>query len=196
MNENTYNIISIVVNTLIMIAGFSALIVYFIQEKNKLKSAAKLVVSQINHIESCVTALRNNKDLNLISVYESKPLITNNYWEEYRHILARKLDEHQVKTIENFYSLSEEIEKSRDAICNSIIKTWENKELVYQYNLAQSIFMHIPIEEARTNLNTFDASSMTFIPNLPIEYLKINLSNFTFINGSVVFHKLCKISGC
>ena len=191
MSNELYNCLSLIVNLLIMVAGFSAILIYRAQEKNKLKTAARLVVSQIRQIESCVSLLRNTPNLNAQAVYASKLIMVTNYWAENGHILTRKFNENERQTLDSFYSLAEEIEKARKDICTAITNTWNDKDLVYQFMVMNGISDQNDNTEM---LNEYDQSSSVYFPKMPIEYLMKNLALFAPVSGTVVFDKLYKLS--
>ena len=191
MSNELYNCLSLIVNMLIMIAGFSAIIIYRIQEKNKIKTAARLVMSQIKQIENCVSLLRNTPNLNAQAVYASKSILVTNYWEENGHILTRKFNENQRQTLNAFYSLAEEIEKARKDICIAMTNTWNNKDLAYQFMVMNGISDQ---QDNAELLNEYDQSSSVYFPKMPIEYLVKNLALFAPISGTVAFNKLHKLS--
>ena len=47
MDMSTYEIISLIINTLIMVAGFSAIIIYKVQKRDKIKTAATNIISPL-----------------------------------------------------------------------------------------------------------------------------------------------------
>lgn len=194
MSIELYNCLSLIINMLIMIAGFSAIIIYCVQEHNKVKTASRLVLSQIKQIESCVFLLKNTPNLNAQAIYASKPILLNNYWEENRHILTRKFNENQKQTIDTFYSTAEEIEKARNNICTAMANTWDNKDLVYQLMVMNGISNQVDTAVCSSLEKHYDQSSNVFFPKMPIDYLLKNLSLFTPISGTVVFNKLYKLS--
>lgn len=189
-----YEILSLIINLLVVITGCFAIIVYRIQESNKVKTAARLVMSQIKQIEGNVLLLKNTPNLNAHAVYASKSLLPNNYWEENRHLLTRKFDDNQKQIIDNFYSSAEEIEKARHDICIEMTNTWNNKDLVFQYMLMNGINDEETNEILVEKLNEYDQSSKVYFPKLPIDHLIKNLSAFQSISGTVVFDKLYKLS--
>ena len=57
------------------------------QEKEKLRDAACMIVLQINELQKRVQEIQSyitNQGLNLTAFYESLPLIDVNYWNNYK----------------------------------------------------------------------------------------------------------------
>ena len=189
-----YEILSLVLSGLVIFTGCFAILVYYFQERNKIKTAARLVMSQISQIETNVAILQNEQNLNVNVIYASKSLLPHNYWEENKHHLTRKFNESQKHTIDFFYASAEEIEKARKNICNSIDNSWKNKDLVFQYMLMSGIANGEDNDVLYERLNKYDQSPTTYFPKLPIDYLMKNLYKFSPISGTVVFNKLYKLS--
>ncbi len=189
-----YEILSLILSGLVIFTGCFAILVYYFQERNKIKTAARLVVSQIIQIETSVVVLQNEQNLNAQSVYASKTLLPNNYWEENKHLLTRKFDENQKRTLDSFYSAAEEIEKARKNICDSIDNSWKNKDFVFQYMLMSGIASGEDDAVFYERINKYDLSPNTYLPKFPIDYLMKNLYKFSPVSGTVVFNKLCKLS--
>ena len=77
---------------LFMIAvGASALVIYILQRRNQIKSAATLLKSQIDSIETIVKEFKSKEILTYDEIYKSKVILSKNYWEESKHLLVKKL---------------------------------------------------------------------------------------------------------
>lgn len=63
--------------------GLSAMIVYIFQKRDKKRSAATLILGQIDSIEEKIGILKNGHQLNNVVVYHSKTIISENTWEKY-----------------------------------------------------------------------------------------------------------------
>ena len=111
----------------LVFVGASAFITYKLQVKKEQKTAATLVVKQIQDIESIIKPLKSAKQLNGEMIYRCKQIITKNYWNEYRHFLLKDMKDSYLSKIEEFYSNAEELEKSRASICNELSNTFNNK---------------------------------------------------------------------
>lgn len=189
-----YEIISVVINGIIALTGFSAIGLYLLQQYTKKHVAATLIITQIDEIEENIKALRNEKTLNEITIYNTKRILRRNYWEENRHLLSRQLGENNVKILDEFYSQAEEIEKSKQMISHAVTITWDNKDLVYQTKLAEEICSTGTFDIKNSRLNLFDKFGTAFSPQLPMDMIKRDLSNYQSISGTVAYDKLRSIS--
>ena len=100
----TFEIWSLIINGFIAIAGFSAIIIYKAQKRDKIKTAATIVISQIDSIEDVIKDLRSKNPLTNEIVYKSKPILDNNAWSQSKYLLSKRLGGDNVRLIENFYA--------------------------------------------------------------------------------------------
>lgn len=91
IGENWLNIS----NLLIILVGLSAVGIYKAQEKAKLQDAASLIVLQIDELQIRIQEIQSyitEQGLNFSAFYESLPLINTDYWNKYKHLFVRKID--------------------------------------------------------------------------------------------------------
>lgn len=196
MNDTLFQIFSLAIDGLVALAGFSAIFIYIAQRRIQKRTAATLVITQIDHIEIVTNDLRSNNPLSNEIVYFSKVILTENYWEKYRHLLSKKLGANNIKLIETFYEQAEELEKSRKDISHELVTAWEHKDLILQSRIANLSYVS---EEDRINkINQlkehFEECTKVFTPNLPIMILVNNLEAFRPLSGTTLYDKLWKYS--
>lgn len=187
---------SLIINGLIAITGFSAIIIYKVQKIDQIRAAATIVISQIDSIEVAIKNLQGNNPLTNEVVYKSKPILEDNLWTQSKYLLSKKLGGDNVRLVDDFYAQAEEIEKSRRAICHELIVAWEHKDYVLQKYLADiSGLSGEQREKSLAEFNDkFEANSKIFSPQLPISILLDNLSQFRYLLGTSAYEKLRKIS--
>lgn len=191
-----FEICSLIINGLIAIAGFSAIFIYKAQKRDKIKTAATIVISQIDFIENVIKDLRSNNVLTNEIVYRSRPILDDNAWSQSKYLLSKRLGGDNVRLIENFYAQAEDIEKSRRAICHELVVAREHKDYILQEHIAEIMSL---TEEQRVKAleefnDQFESNPKIFSPNLPITILVSNLSQFRYLLGTSAYEKLRKIS--
>ena len=189
-----YQIISLIIDGLVMMAGFSAIVIYVIQQRDKKKTAATLIVTQIDHIESNIRLLADADSVDEVLIYKAKHLLDFNYWDDNRYFLIKKLGVNNIKVIDDFYSKVEEIEKSRMIVSEEVMNTWKCKELVYQFQLSNEIIADSNFNIEKSKVLKFARSGDTFSARLPKDYLIKHLNSFDYISGTVAYDKLRKMS--
>ena len=80
----------------LVVVGASAFITYVLQAKAERKTAAALIVEQIDSIEKIVedlkdTYLHNNQRLDDNTVYLSRQISYDGAWSKYKHLMIKKL---------------------------------------------------------------------------------------------------------
>lgn len=191
------------INIALVIVGATAFITYILENKRKVKTAATLIVKQIDEIEKAVNILRTAKSLDDNTIFRSKQIIAENYWYQYRHLLLRKMKYSQIIKIEEFYSQVEEIEKCRAFIVNESIATVNSKNLVYQLKVSEEIIKTGAFYQNVSPLTQYYNTGASFLSNIPREYLDELLRVYEKIvdtnDGIEAYSRLKKISyfkGC
>lgn len=126
------------VNLALIIVGLSAVWIYKAQEKGKLRDAASLIVLQIDELQKRVSELQSyitDKGLNSAAFYESLPLIDVNYWNKYKHLFIRKMDNKSFDNLNKFYQYVTSMQEQQELMKNlqkqfffvkqSAISNWE-----------------------------------------------------------------------
>lgn len=176
--------------------GTVALIVYKLQKRDQMKSAATLLKSQIDLIEDVVKELKSFDEVNNRRVYQTRVILSKNYWEESRFLLIKKLGADHVELLEEFYSQAEQLEKSRAAICHELVAAWEHKDMVLQEKLYQlhGITNAEEAVEFHKNIQNYIKDDNLFNPGVPTDLFKQYIKNFRFLSGTSAYDKLSKIS--
>lgn len=191
-----YDMIELVINGLIMVTGFSAIIIYKTQQRYSRQTAATMVVTQIDNIENNLKKLKDSDTIDEILLFKTNQILEHNYWNDSRHLLLRYLGTNNVRILDDFYSRVEEIEKSRKIIFDEMSKTWEYKELVYQFNLAKELSQKENFDVDTSWLINFKKHGSSFSASLPKDYLCKNINYINYVSGTVAYDILRKMSYC
>lgn len=108
-------------NLLLALVGLSAVWIYKTQEKEKIKDAAAIIVLQIDELQKRIREIQSyitNKGLNLSAFYESLPLMDINYWNKYKHIFIRKIDNKSYDNFNKFYQYVSCIQEQQELMRN------------------------------------------------------------------------------
>lgn len=112
--QNHSVIISVFTNIFLVVVGCGVFVVYYLQERRKKIEAACLIISQIDELQNRILEISNyivNGVLNSTAFYESLPLITNNYWDKYKHLFVRKMEQNSYSVLNKFYNYVSEIQE-------------------------------------------------------------------------------------
>ncbi len=131
-------------NILLVFTGLGAILVYWLQKRQKETEAASLIVLQIDELQDKLREISTyivNKQSNSTAFYESLPLMEDNYWNQYKHYFIRKMDARSYSTLNLLYDYVSEVQEQQllmkslqknhfFALQNSIV----NVEMQFIYN--------------------------------------------------------------
>lgn len=194
----------------LIIVGASAFITYLLQIRNERKTAAALIIEQINSIEKIIedlknTYLHNNKALDDNSVYLSREIAYDGAWSSYKHLMIKQLSNSEFDLLQKFFDSAYQIEKTRSDIIYCFKLSWNNKSLVYQ--LMNGKFNDptyvIPdtytgksknITELISEFNIANQATIGFNPQIAYNGLYAELNNYSALSGTTAYEKLLKIA--
>ena len=210
----TFEVWSLLINGLIAIAGFSAIIIYKAQKREKIKTAATLVKGQIDLIEERIGVLKNDHQLGNIAVYHSKIILQENLWEKYKHLLVKKLQKSDAAIIQKFFDNAEQVEHARSDIIQTMTNAWQHKSSVEHQIIGDIIQTEISkcLPEAckegqvgnyqfQINMNNIEAFrqvyrplDIVFTPDIAISALVKHLNGFDMLSGTTAYQTIQKWS--
>lgn len=136
--ENWTNI----ANFLMILVGLSAVWIYKAQEKSKIQDAASLIVLQIDELQIRMQEIQTyitEQGLNFSAFYESLLLIDINYWNKYKHLFVRKIDNKSYNSFNKFYQYLVCIQEQQELLRN----LQKNYFFVKQNAISNTEFMYI-----------------------------------------------------
>ncbi len=180
--------------------GLSAMIVYIFQKRDKKRSAATLILGQIDSIEEKIGILKNGHQLNNVVVYHSKTIISENTWEKYKHLFAKELSQSAHRMIQNFFDTAEQLERTRADIVMVIKNAWADKSSVEHQIIGEMIKNDVittsmPNEMRSSKEMTlfqdrYKPLDLVFTPDIAINSFVNNLNNFTMLSGTTAYEKI------
>lgn len=138
IGENWLNIS----NLLIILVGLSAVWIYKAQEKAKLQDIASLIVLQIDELQIRIQEIQSyitEQGLNFSAFYESLPLINTDYWNKYKHLFVRKIDNKSYNNLNKFYQYILCLQEQQELLRN----LQKNYFFVKQNAISNTEFMYI-----------------------------------------------------
>ena len=180
--------------------GLSAMIVYIFQKRDNKRSAATLILGQIDSIEEKIGILKNGHQLNNVVVYHSKTIISENTWEKYKHLFAKELSQSEHRMIQNFFDTAEQLERTRADIVMVIKNAWADKSSVEHQIIGEMIKNDVittsmPNEMRSSKEMTlfqdrYKPLDLVFTPDIAINSFVNNLNNFTMLSGTTAYEKI------
>lgn len=188
-------------NLLLVAVGFSAFAVYQWQKRDQCRTAATLVLGEIDLVEKRISNLTNEGQLNNISIYYSQSVLTENLWDNYKHLLIKRLSASEVELVSHFFENAQRIETARSDILESIRNDWNHASLVEHYfaGMLTNVYLRKSKadklnEDIETFKDVFGALELTLTSNLSIRLLNKYLDNFSVLSGTTAYEKIQKLS--
>lgn len=183
--------------------GLSAMIVYIFQKRDKKRSAATLILGQIDSIEEKIGILKNGHQLNNVVVYHSKTIISENTWEKYKHLFAKELSQSEHRMIQNFFDTAEQLERTRADIVMVIKNAWADKSSVEHQIIGEMIKNDVITTSMPNEMRSskeitlfqdrYKPLDLVFTPDIAINSFVNNLNNFTMLSGTTAYEKFSTI---
>ena len=103
------------------------------------------------------------------------------------------IDLNDISNLDKLKLINNELGK---IIFDEMSKTWEYKELVYQFNLAKELSQKENFDVDTSWLINFKKHGSSFSANLPKDYLCKNINYINYVSGTVAYDILRKMSYC
>lgn len=139
-------------NILLVIVTGVALLVYILQERKKVTEAASLIKIQIDELQKGILEIDSfivNDQLNATAFYESQYLLSENYWDKYKHYFVRKMDSKDFESISKLYEYASEIQEQQQLLKN-LQKSF--------FGVSQQTIAMLEMNEIMKQLNTTNNS--------------------------------------
>lgn len=108
-------------NLLLILVGSFALLVYWLQARRKETDAASLILVQIDELQERIKEILSyivDDKLDDVAFYESQPLFSDDYWNQYKHYFVRRMDSKSYRTISSLYNCAFEIQEQQQLMKN------------------------------------------------------------------------------
>ena len=194
---------------IVAFGGLTAYIIYRLQKRNEYKTAATLIVEQIDHIEAIISSLRRPENRSNREIFKQPSLLAENYWEKYKILFMKKMKQSQIKSLDDYFNNVQEIAKGAEAIKNAMLIAWEYRSLSHQIGVGELVLKcledkefqdfgrEIPKElsdKMTPYFNLLRAVDDLFTAGLAQDVYYINLSLHESIKSSAAYDYLDKKS--
>jgi len=208
-------IISIITNGLLVLAGFFAIVVYRVQKCDEVKACAQLILLEIQSIESEMAAYITRSAISIEELFQTTPIYTSLEWSKSKHLLSRKLRNESITAINSFYKSVVEFEDARYTYKQAVLINRNGKIAAIQNELANisRVYAEKMIEENRQEKNSanpelsdmirtmdsfnrcYDNYINEFAPNSFTNFYRVKVLQYTPISNTPAYEALRKILG-
>lgn len=156
---------SISENFVALLTGSFVFVVIEINKFIERKSAATLIVMQINDLKdklSKIEVMVDNKKLSEVDIYESLDILDDNQWNKYKHIFIKDLDNNSIKIINSFY---EGMSIIREQIL--LAKQLQQQFFLNNQRMLNDDFNYFFIETYQNNLKCSNNNLLSLVNDIP-----------------------------
>jgi len=189
-------IFALVFNGLIAIGAIWALVLYRLNKLTKKKTAATLLINQIDKIEENIRKLKELTNTIIVADEEAYALLPFpcDAWDNTKHILLQALDSKDCEIIEGFFTKAKYIISAREDIVLSLKNTWNSKTMAESFAFSQFVLEKSTQDKLNEYQKEFEEIGQHFIPNAAIKMLFSQISLSSYLSGTTTYAKIRKIS--
>lgn len=181
---------------LVILVGLVAYLVYNRQKRDEKRSAATMVICQIDIIEKRIARLKDDYQLGNIAIFQSKSIMESNQWEQHKHKLIKNMTATEYELIQNFFDQAFQLEIARREVISNLRSNWNSKTIAMQEKLADICLTEVDQTNQKIDVffNSFSPLDVIFRPNAIATLLKRTLDNQPTLLGTTAYKRLEKIS--
>ncbi|MGN0406163.1 MAG: hypothetical protein ACI4F1_13130 [Bariatricus sp.] len=190
--------------------GSAAFLTYWWQKRRQIKTAATLILNQIDEAEKIVDLMRKPENIDNRVLYKTPEILAENYWQEYKVLLMRYLSNSDVEVIERYYANIKLVQKGKDRIMADLSEAWKCRSAEYNAilkeiselkatNIAEDDLeaqkaLSDSIKQKEKVLYIYFHEDRIFRAGVGLDMLKNGLECFESIKGTSVYQLLEKKS--
>ena len=129
--------------------------------------------------------------MDYVGIYNSTQILEVNYWNKYKHLIMKELDQTDIKLLDEFYYNATQMECARKELADDLAKNWSYKAQALQ-NERLKLFKDNPKDVSY--FKNFYEDKFTFMPNVPAQKLSKYLNLYKPIISSATYKDLIKYS--
>lgn len=187
----------------IFIVGLFTFGVYFWQKRDKKKLIASTLIMEIRDVENRISNIKN-VDLTFLSIYDSKPVFSENYWCKNKQLFIKDFNQDEFKLVNDFYDYALRIEEERQILRNQILIGFQEKQRGLQEKVCEIAKETIMGTNGNIDIALFKIKAdqlnllisqptPSFIGDMPMNLIKALSKDVPLVSTSSAGNKLNKI---
>lgn len=129
-----------------VIVAFAAACTYWVQKNDERKTAALLILNQIDDSENIIDQLKRPENQDNRVLYRLPDIISENYWEKYKALLIRYLNNSEIESLDRYYANITLIQKGKDRIIGDLKENWRCRSELYNTLIKERIELKVRCE--------------------------------------------------
>ena len=208
--SNNHDALEIITQLIAIIVAIVAAFAYWHQKMTEIKTAATLVISQIDETEAIIDLMQKPENLDTRVLYKTPDIMKENYWQKYKVLLLRHLKRTDLDVLDRYYENIDLIHRGKKCVEDGLKENWkwhsleysvllkEYNELKVKTNEETSIEKKSELEKAfnekEGGLREFFNEDRIFRPGVAIDMIVNVLECFQSIKGTSTYQSLRKMS--
>lgn len=191
--KNNHDALEIITQIAAIIVAIVAAATYWSQKRDRLRTAATLIINQIDDIEQTVDLIKQKENKVNEVLYKMPCFMSENYWDKYKVLFIKYLKNSDIEMIDKFYENANQIQSGRDVIVSAMTNSWKWRSL--GENLALKEFIKEENMKAYWEfLSQYEGVEHIFRADVGPNILEEGLSKYVSIKGSVAYSIIQKKS--
>ena len=199
-----HDALEIIIQLAAVIVAFAAARTYWFQKDDERKTASLLILNQIDDSEKIIGQLKRPENQDNRVLYKLADLISENYWEKYKVLLIRYLNNSEVESLDRYYANIILIQKGKDRVIGDLKENWRCRSDIYNTLLKECIELKVQcrrnaqqreyyekkITEKEEIMKNYWSEDTLFRAGVGPAMIQEGLSCFQTVKGTSVYCKL------
>lgn len=201
---NNHNELEIIIQFVVVVVTFAAVCIYWRQKNEERKTASLLILNQIDDSEKIIGQLKRPENQDNRVLYKLPDLISENYWEKYKVLLIRYLNNSEIESLDRYYANIILIQKGKDRVIGDLKENWRCRSDIYNTLLKEFIELKVQsrrnaqqreyyekkIAEKEEIMQDYWSEDTIFRAGVGPDMIQEGLSCFQTVKGTSVYCKL------
>jgi len=181
---------------LTLITGLIALLVYWLQNKSRVREAAIILMTEIRSAEKAIQDIKNGADIFNLNI----SILPVSGWNKYYHLFAQKLTRDQFESLDSFFkncnAAEKELNRIRVFFTDGCLQAKCENIQIKLLDLAEK-YKDSEIEYTKTKdgiLEIFHKENYWFLPNKTKDDFQKYVINISQISSTPLWERLESLS--
>lgn len=202
--DNNHDALEIIIQLVAVVVAFAAAYTYWLQKNEERKTASLLILNQIDDSEKIIGQLKRPENQDNRVLYKFPDLISENYWEKYKVLLIRYLNNSEIESLDRYYANIILIQKGKDRVIGDLKENWRCRSDIYNTLLKEFIELKVQsrrnaqqrecyekkIAEKEEIMQDYWSEDTIFRAGVGPDMIQEGLSCFQTVKGTSVYCKL------
>lgn len=180
--------------------GSAAFLTYWWQKREQIKTAATLIINQIDDAEYVICLMKEPQNKANDVLCRTPEIIGENYWDKYKVLFIKRFRNSEIEVFEKYYGTICQIQKGKDVVMSaldSFLKWHSLEHNVFQKEMSDlKASGEINLLQQKENATKIflEEHVTLFQSQIGVAMMEQGLSDFYSIKGTTAYKALEKMS--